>query len=491
MGAITKAVRKAIPLSEPLQFLREVAEELTKKLGKDVPPTALPTGEALDILQQAERNPDFQAFWRITSDIPSLAKKGHLPSQPMMDLKSELYKPPGLYVADHPAETYSLETGYSPFLERRLEDVRNLLSEGMINPPAEALASDLAMSVVGDLPRGLAAVLHYKPKLFKAPENDLRQMMWKYMEESYPKLRNRLPRPQTLDRSFKNLKTIFSDEYPLVQNLAEAKNVYDEIMLDVLKSSESTGFHLTDMLIPKGADEYILTDPSKTSVITGLEVTNKDLLKKLAVILGTGLGATGLAPDEAEAFPLGKVVKAGTKKAAKITKETLESSATKALKDVELHGKKIVKVTKAKSSTAEKKRMQPWKDWRYLHFDDGSILPLSVDYLNAYIRAAGTKKYKEKFLKASPAKQLEMAKTSLDTRLSRVGTGKVSQLQELIKNTRKMLEEIDPSLVEEGAWVRYPKGTKESWVKHMPKFYADLLAKKKIVTKLRPSRLPK
>ena len=268
----------------------------------------------------------------------------------------------------------------------------------------------------------------------------------------------------------------------LINHLREKGLTNEEIAVSIWAAENFTNTPLSRRLLPER------WKPIK-------EWVNKTL-KSAGLSLPLYLGISELEDKKAEAFPLGKLVKPATKQAKKILKETLESSATKALRDFELHGKKILKVTKARTSTAEKKRMEPWKDWRYLHFDDGSILPMTVDYLNALIRAAGTKKYKEKFLKETAQNKLAMATKSLQIRTGRTGLvpQELSSLKELVEATKAMLKEIDPSLIEEGEYIRFPKGTptKEgAFIKYMPKFYTDLLAEKGIVTKLKPSRLPK
>ena len=173
--------------------------------------------------------------------------------------------------------------------------------------------------------------------------------------------------------------------------------------------------------------------------------------------IGAALGLGGaIMPDEANAFPIGKIVKDMTKIALKEP-----SSAASNLIGKVMQGKVIKAVQKGKG------------DWRYLLFEDGSGLPVTKDFLESVSRAQGTKDYMAKFRAAGDAEKLEMAKKSLNRHLAKTTGLSTKRLTEAYST--KHMERLDrlgleglekPNLV--GVWSsgRYVK---------MPKEYADLL----------------
>lgn len=205
------------------------------------------------------------------------------------------------------------------------------------------------------------------------------------------------------------------------------------------------------------------------------------------IVLTFGTGATVgsiLNSEEASAFPLKPIVKAGSREAAEIVTSTTESSV-KMLEGFQLPRGVISKVTKATTSTPETKALEPWNDMRYLHMQDGSILPMSMDYLNALIGAAGTRLYKNKFLTKDAAGQIAQAMKSLTTRMAKSNQGmSFDEILEAEKSSKAMIEEIDPSLIEQYSTVRVPPGSPDAWNLRMPDFYADLLSQLGEVTKL-------
>ena len=191
---------------------------------------------------------------------------------------------------------------------------------------------------------------------------------------------------------------------------------------------------------------------------TGERLKDRFYYKILGIGAALGLGGA-IMPDEANAFPIGKIGKI-VKDMTKIALKEPSSAASNLIGKV-MQGKVIKAVQKGKG------------DWRYLLFEDGSGLPVTKDFLESVSRAQGTKDYMAKFRAAEDAEKLEMAKKSLNRHLAKTTGLSTKRLTETYST--KHMERLDrlgleglekPNLV--GVWSsgRYVK---------MPKEYAELL----------------
>ncbi len=216
---------------------------------------------------------------------------------------------------------------------------------------------------------------------------------------------------------------------------------------------------------PGVKDMHLFTD-SKTG--STLAVKKLDELsgkvassrKKFGVGAAAG-GAVGVGavsqPEEAEAFPIGKIIK-GTAKV--LTGKT--SSTTSRIAGSVIRGQTVKSVIKPKTG-----------DWRYVVFENGEQLPITKDVLNDLVRSVGeTKKLKE-FATKSLAERGAQAKISLGRRAQSSGSlGKTQQTREFKEASMERLRQLDPALVPDTVFVRFGGETL-----FMPRAYAELLEK--------------
>lgn len=235
----------------------------------------------------------------------------------------------------------------------------------------------------------------------------------------------------------------------------------------------------------KEKDAYLNAIGSQSMVA---EKMNQALgLKEIAKM---GIPAGGIAaavlntPDEADAFPLGKLVKQTLK----------QSTATAAMKRSEdamfnLVGKKLNLTLGDERKPFEVVDVRQGKDdWRYLIVKDEAgnhhQLPMTKDYLHSLTSSVGTAKYLDKFNQSGyQGKKLQTLK-SLGIREAKKENGSI-QNDNLFREWNAMqkakVEEIDPSLVHDYAYVKNEQGE----TLYMPRQYADFLASKGYVTILK------
>jgi len=182
----------------------------------------------------------------------------------------------------------------------------------------------------------------------------------------------------------------------------------------------------------------------------------KDFMMQIAESrMGQLLGPV-VQPKEAEAFPIGRVIK-------EIGKRTLGalSGANKVLAGRILEGKVIKEIRKGKG------------DWRYIVFTDGTGRPVTKDFIHSLAQGKGTVSKMTEFGAKSPAAQLQQAEKSLQYHLDRawIKSPKFFQQPRRQMHLDRLKELGDteiPDLV--GVWHR---GTYLT----MPKPYAELLEK--------------
>lgn len=178
---------------------------------------------------------------------------------------------------------------------------------------------------------------------------------------------------------------------------------------------------------------------------------------------GAGLvGYETAQPEEPQAFPVGKWIKAGTKAAGKvITKE--ESRAAKPLVGQMLSGKRVANVTKGAGN------------WRYIVFDDGSVQPMTKDVVTDLSRATGTAKYMETFAGKQMAGETEsvlaQASKSLEYHISRQNPYATRDaIRDHYKSYVRNMKDTDPSVMPNIVPVAYQKK-----FFYMPRNYAEVL----------------
>jgi len=171
--------------------------------------------------------------------------------------------------------------------------------------------------------------------------------------------------------------------------------------------------------------------------------------------------------EEAEAFPLGKLVK----KLPKAVARGEVSSATARL---------VGKVFPELSEQPIKEVRKTASKWRYIIFEDGSAQPATSDVIRDMIRATRTKEYVEAFETKEPAAKLEQALKSLKMRLSRTPMRGMhprhvkALYKQYVENVRAAGGEPEP------AWlVKY-----ENEYVTIPEKYADVLAEAKIIERI-------
>ncbi|MCL6441755.1 MAG: hypothetical protein K6T27_09725 [Thermoleophilum sp.] len=189
-----------------------------------------------------------------------------------------------------------------------------------------------------------------------------------------------------------------------------------------------------------------------------------------------------LGPSEAEASPVGSLLKGGTKAASRRLAQVAKGPVSRTAKD--LVGQKlpafgertIVNVTKGRG------------DWRYIIFDDGSVVPVTKDVLTDLERAVGTAAKHAELLQKRVAPELgsplQQALKSLEYHRSRQTLATVRSLEDYYKTYKQNMKSLGRE-APETAIVREP-GTRNPFT--MPLFYAEILEKEgyvKIVKRLK------
>jgi hypothetical protein len=211
---------------------------------------------------------------------------------------------------------------------------------------------------------------------------------------------------------------------------------------------------------------------------------------RIASLLGTLGGSMAaltdlLEPSEAEASPVGTLLKGGTKAAAKALGKAVKGPASRTAKD--LIGKKLPALGDRVIKNVTKGR----GDWRYIIFDDESVVPVTKDVLADLERAMGTAAKQTEFAQkqafehvAGAASPLEQARKSLAYHRSRQLPATVASLEDYYKTYKQNLRSVGQE-PPELAVVREP-GTRNPFT--MPLFYAEILEKEgdiKIIKRLK------
>jgi hypothetical protein len=204
----------------------------------------------------------------------------------------------------------------------------------------------------------------------------------------------------------------------------------------------------------------------------------------LGATTGAGLAAMGiLGEDEAEALPIGKLVKGGVKMAEKVAGKEV-SSASASLVGKVVKGKVIKAITKGA------------QDWRYLVFEDGSFLPVTKDVVTDLARGFGTEGKMKTFENLAPDDQLTQAFKSLQYHLSRqpkynIGPRSPRYIREWHEDYLKNMRELAPEAEVDTVFVEYfdPKTKRQEYFQ-MPRPYAEVLERIGVV-KIRKGRAEK
>lgn len=220
-----------------------------------------------------------------------------------------------------------------------------------------------------------------------------------------------------------------------------------------------------------GIDEVIQKKPHNVLA----KITNNEGNSAYRILgLASALGAGGVAlnSDEAEAFPIGKLLKAGTKGAATMASKAIAgagSSTEKALKGQAFEafgGRTIQSITKGSG------------DKRIITFTDESVAPVTKDVLHDLMRQRGTQAKMTEFATKDTEGQLAQAYKSLQFHESRAWHGHTEKTirsyhKDFVKNLKDAGQEV-PAM----SLVRMI-GKKESFT--MPTAYADLLEKEGVL----------
>ena len=183
--------------------------------------------------------------------------------------------------------------------------------------------------------------------------------------------------------------------------------------------------------------------------------SNNDWIYKIIGAGGVGVGGSMMA-DEAEASPIGNVIKNAAKKVV----GGVESSTAKRLIGTEFKGQKITKVTKGA------------QNWRYIHLDDDTAYPVTKDVLHDLSRKAGTDDYLGRLAVKDEPSKLVQALKSLDYHRARsIPAGSKMMMREYYKQWTAQLKEaglpnVPTCMVRSG---------KDTFL--MPTEYAEMLEK--------------
>jgi hypothetical protein len=165
------------------------------------------------------------------------------------------------------------------------------------------------------------------------------------------------------------------------------------------------------------------------------------------------------SPNEAEAFPLGKLFKASTK-----TLSGVKSTTAERLVGRSLNGKTIQDIQKGRG------------DWRVILYDDGTAQTLTKKDLHDLTRARGTEVYSGRFNRAQRNEdlptQMQMALTSLDYHMKRQSPFRSRDSSRVLHERYLSSAQEMTGKAPDTVFVEYGK-------KHfqMPRGYAELLEK--------------
>jgi hypothetical protein len=218
----------------------------------------------------------------------------------------------------------------------------------------------------------------------------------------------------------------------------------------------------------------------KEAVVEGKKRYGKDYKWTKILGLTAMLTAAGATPDEitgvtdmfktkeANAMPLGKLLKAGTKEALKAA-EGLPSSTAKVLKGKSLEGTAIQGMKLDSKVVADVR--SGIGNWRNIIFEDGSSLPVTTDFLESIMREHGKATYAAKRAVMTAEEQLKEAEASLQYHLNRTYTeGKNRPVKFQEKHSQRMNELVGP---ERGAeMIGFWHGRRYVI---MPKYQAEIL----------------
>lgn len=197
--------------------------------------------------------------------------------------------------------------------------------------------------------------------------------------------------------------------------------------------------------------------------------------KAIAGLAGGGAiaGAVLGSPDEAQALPLGNI-------------KALNRPIANAIRSKDAFGKLIGNFLPNGMEIVDVQK-NPNNDWRYIIAKDINgkrfQLPMTKDYLEAYMGAVGTKKYLNKFENVGELEKEMQAVKSMDIRTQKrnnTSDVKPSTFHEWNKAQVEKVKQIDPSLVHDYAYVKVLDGSADQPI-YMPRAYADYLAKKGLV----------
>lgn len=173
--------------------------------------------------------------------------------------------------------------------------------------------------------------------------------------------------------------------------------------------------------------------------------------------------------DEANAMPIGKLLKAGTKPALKAFEGAVSSAAKPligktlegtTLKGMQLEGKAVHNVTKGSG------------EWRNIIFNDGSSLPVTKDYLNDLMREVGTQRKMIELNSKDPTGQLQQALKSLEYHKARqLPVSKGYAIKKRVEHRSRVSELLNSPT--EDVVVVFEKGGSAPLT--MPRKYAEIL----------------
>lgn len=212
----------------------------------------------------------------------------------------------------------------------------------------------------------------------------------------------------------------------------------------------------TTRTIDKHIKEAMELDDLDTSArgLTSRIGSSKDWIRIAGIT--SAMGGAMLGESEAEASPIGNVIKNAAKKVV----GGVESSTAKRLIGTEFKGQKITKVTKGA------------QNWRYIHLDDDTVYPVTKDVLHDLSRKAGTDDYLGRLATKDEPSKLVQALKSLDYHRARsIPAGSKMMMREYYKQWTAQLKEAGlPSVPT--CMVRSGKDTFL-----MPTEYAEMLEK--------------
>uniref|UniRef100_A0A6M3KB39 Uncharacterized protein n=1 Tax=viral metagenome TaxID=1070528 RepID=A0A6M3KB39_9ZZZZ len=203
-----------------------------------------------------------------------------------------------------------------------------------------------------------------------------------------------------------------------------------------------------------------------------LQVSPNQVLAKIKGkyrILGLG-GALGVGgsqmaglfePSEAQAFPIGKMVKAVSRKALGSLSSSSESLAGKTLQN------KVIKEVRRGHG-----------NWREVIFNDGTALPMTKDYVNKLCRTKGTDDMLEVLSTKGQSEQLKQALRSMKYHEDRLSPGLETRptVAQFHESYLKRVKEVDPASLPDTVMV-----TRGKLYYSMPRRYAEILEREGIV----------